>query len=131
MSSTKRNWKPVRSHPNIFCSPACGSGCTIEDYRAAVKDGRALAKRLGRGWAAVVKENMGWHYHAEHPQGMAVHAHPGLNGGPTLYWATTVDINPQHHATAKTPRGAVRMVIADCRALAAQVARTLSAIDGV
>lgn len=56
-----RSWKPAR-HGIMYCSPACGCGCTWKDYQDAVADADALAKRLGEGWKPDVWENGGWHY---------------------------------------------------------------------
>ena len=42
-------WKPQRRGAK-YCSPACGFGCTWAAYQQALKEGAALAKRLGKGW---------------------------------------------------------------------------------
>ncbi len=55
------SWKPVR-RGRVYCSTACGSGCTRAAYDSAVKAARKLARRLGKGWKTRVWENMGWHH---------------------------------------------------------------------
>jgi hypothetical protein len=57
----KLSWKP-RLRGKIYCSSACGHRCTKHDYDDAVKNAKALAKKLGYGWKTRVWENMGWHY---------------------------------------------------------------------
>ena len=61
--STKLSWEPVR-HATVYCAPACGSGCTLEEHDEAVRKAAALAKKLGPAWEPNVWENMGWHYNA-------------------------------------------------------------------
>lgn len=56
----KSSWKPVRSG-KIYCSPACGGGCTHERYLLAKQRANDTAKLLGKGWKPVVHENLGWH----------------------------------------------------------------------
>lgn len=45
------SWTP-RRRGLIYCAPACGAGCTAAQHAHAVRLGRALARRLGRGWAS-------------------------------------------------------------------------------
>lgn len=45
-----------------YCSPACGFGCTWAAYQQAVKEGWALAKRLGKGWKVRTWENGTWYW---------------------------------------------------------------------
>jgi hypothetical protein len=58
------SWEPVRNG-EIYCSPACGSGCTIDSYLQTVEDANRLCKELGPGWFPRVWENLGWHYSAK------------------------------------------------------------------
>lgn len=53
-------WLPVR-RGNVYCSlNACGRGCTWDEYQAAVKESKRIAKVLGAGWKPSVHENLGW-----------------------------------------------------------------------
>lgn len=62
------DWKPVR-RGLIYCSPACGGGCTVAQHLRATLAADKLVRQLthgtGRGWKARVWENLGWHYAAE------------------------------------------------------------------
>ena len=53
------SWKP-RLQGEIYCSPACGGGCTKVAHDAAKKQASELAKQLGKGWKPHVWENLGW-----------------------------------------------------------------------
>lgn len=57
------SWIPKR-RGKIYCSPACGGGCTYAEYLSAKTKAAKLVKRLGRGWKPRVWENLGWHYQA-------------------------------------------------------------------
>ena len=50
----------------IYCSPACGAGCTYDAYLKANSDAEALAsvcaKRIGGVWNPRVWENLGWRW---------------------------------------------------------------------
>ena len=56
------SWKPVRKGPS-FCSPACGSGCTHDEYLEAWKLGKSALSKLKnkKNWKVRVWENAGWH----------------------------------------------------------------------
>jgi len=62
-------WTP-RRRGNIYCSPACGRGCTIREFRKARCEARKLAMQLsstdtdvrGGHWTIDVWENLGWHW---------------------------------------------------------------------
>jgi hypothetical protein len=66
MESKEQDWTPVR-RGTIYCSPACGKGCTHYEYERVQHLARELADRLGVGWARYVWENLGWHYKAISP----------------------------------------------------------------
>lgn len=57
------SWTPERQGA-MYCSPACGRGCTKKEHDEAKKAGARLAKNLGAGWDVRVWENLGWHYSA-------------------------------------------------------------------
>lgn len=63
MMKKSQDWTPVRSG-SIYCSPACGGGCTWRQYETAVIQASSLARSLGAGWKPRVHENLGWHYSA-------------------------------------------------------------------
>jgi hypothetical protein len=63
MAYSALSWEPKR-RGDIYCAPACGSGCTLAEYKDAVKRAETLAKRLGPGWTPRVHENLGWHSRA-------------------------------------------------------------------
>ena len=59
---TKKSWKPVR-RGGVYCSPACGRGCTKAEYdEANSKAKKLLARMSGKGWKILVHENLGWFY---------------------------------------------------------------------
>jgi len=60
---TALSWTPTGGG-YIFCSPACGRGCTKAEHAAAKMAGAALCKRLGPSWTPRVWENLGWYYEA-------------------------------------------------------------------
>ena len=55
------SWKPKR-RGNKYCSPACGAGCTFEDYQSAMKAAKDTVAMMKSGkWKPRVHENMGWY----------------------------------------------------------------------
>jgi len=59
------SWKPHRYvWGDIYCSPACGYGCTREAFEQAQEGARLLVEELGPGFKPRVWENLGWHYEA-------------------------------------------------------------------
>jgi hypothetical protein len=84
-----RDWTPVK-RGGIYCSPACGMGCTTEMYNKAMKDADALCKRaakeVGGEWVPDVWENLGWHYAITLKGGdITIHTRK-LNGKVVSYW---------------------------------------------
>jgi hypothetical protein len=73
-----KSWKPKRIGAT-YCSPACGSGCTWEEYQTANKQAAVMVKSCGPAFRPKVFENMGWHATAElsgtknRSKGMTVH----------------------------------------------------------
>jgi hypothetical protein len=64
MSSKVRDCVPVL-RGKIYCSSACGYGCTKRSYDEAVKAAGELTQRLERlscGWTSEIFENFGWCY---------------------------------------------------------------------
>lgn len=68
LAAKKRDWTPV-ANGQEYCSPACGMGCTMKAYKAAVASSDDLAKRLNKhgttNWKPRVWENGGWHFAVE------------------------------------------------------------------
>lgn len=55
-------WIPVLNG-KIYCSPACGRGCTKVEYDRVVKKADKLVSLLkGSGWKVKIYENLGWHF---------------------------------------------------------------------
>lgn len=61
VSANADRWTPILNG-EVFCSPACGSGCKREDYDRAVLGANTLAAIMGYGWETRIWENLGWHY---------------------------------------------------------------------
>lgn len=66
------SWVP-RRRGEIYCSPACGRGCTWAEYQAALAEAEkavAVIKKRGRlslvGVKVDVFENLGWHWALKH-----------------------------------------------------------------
>lgn len=113
----KPNWIP-RKRGAVYCSSACGSGCTMADHMNAKRDADRLAKRLakltGGVWDTVVHENMGWHFYVTRRQ-LEVHNY-GLTSGA---WASIILCGKQVHRHAKTPELAVKAVLKELEVIAA------------
>lgn len=77
MEDTVLSWTPVRNG-SLFCSPACGRGCTSEEHHLASAVASATAAAIG--WRAEVWENLGWHWAVVSPDGR-LKVHPGWGGG--------------------------------------------------
>lgn len=61
------DWKP-RKKGKIYCSPACGYGCTHASYKRALAQSKRARKILGPGWAVTVYELSGsWRWIADCP----------------------------------------------------------------
>jgi len=124
--SKKLSWKPIRNGP-IYCSPACGAGCTRAEFDAAHKRGADLVKRLGRGWTVHVWENLGWHVRADSPGGSgAVYDH-SRHVRP-FYWADFSFAGKQFAAHAPTPIRATKRALDKARQSFASFARELRPI---
>ncbi len=104
--------KPLSCTPrrrgDIYCSPACGHGCTAEEYRKAHANAARLCKQLGTGWVVNVWENLGWHFCATKGQ-CTVYRH-----GPRHYWASLETKMGQFHHTSRTPKAAVDAIAKQC-----------------
>lgn len=105
------SWKPVK-RGKLYCSPACGGGCTRAAFRAACDAAEACCLKMDRVdlWEIHVWENLGWHWRIERKLdgGMLLtvdgdaggyHAMLGENGS---CWSEWYD-----QAYSKTPQAAV------------------------
>lgn len=83
MSTDDDRWEPVR-RGTIYCSPACGGGCTHGAWVLATNRANELARRMGPGWETRVWENLGWHYEVHKG---CCHLHVNRYGDNTRYTA--------------------------------------------
>ena len=109
------SWEPIRSG-STYCAPACGRGCTFKEHATAMIKAKRLAGRLGKGWSPFVHENLGWHYRAVREE-CAVH-----ENGPRHYWANLNFGGRQFHATATTPKAAIKKALTEAKELLSFVA---------
>jgi len=94
------NWTP-KLRGNVFCSSACGSGCTLAQYHKAKEWAEWLALKCGPGWKPVVTENMGWF--AKATKGKAT----VYKDGARLY-SCFFSVNHQFIGTGSSPKYAIR-----------------------
>lgn len=116
------SWIP-RRNGNTHCSPACGHGCTIQDYREANKAALDLAKRLGTGWVPDVWENIGWHHAALSP-GRNIRVLPTKTSGYIAFLSGEAE-------TGETPEKAVLTIIKQSLNKLNRAAKTLSEVQSV
>jgi hypothetical protein len=117
----KLSWKPVR-RGNLYCSSACGRGCTIKEYRETERLALCLANRLapmdtdvkGGRWEICLSENLGWHYSVS-KGAISVH---GDSGGRRIYsvflnlpgpWGGNMAV------TANIPEAGIRKILNNAR----------------
>lgn len=110
-----RDWTPVKRGA-VFCSPACGGGCTHASFLKAHSDAAMLCETLAKTtaiktWRPNVWENLGWHCNAISGCGR-LKVHPSEN--PTSFTAFLGKANEGGGKWAehgKTPKAAVSNVI--------------------
>ena len=132
-SKPARRYGPGRK---FYCAPWCGFNCTWAAYKAAKKAGAALAKRLGKGWAVRIWENGNWHYSATSPCGrIKVHANIDRNRKRpkvmdyTAFLGEPESCGGRWAEHGKTPRAAVRNVVAVARADLARIEASISGLE--
>lgn len=112
-------WVPVL-RGKVYCSPACGGGCTKAAHNRAWQDAAATVKKLGGGWMIRVWENLGWHFEVYrgclkvHPQQRRVYKAAGrsvVEPGGTIYFDTPVQQFVARYS-GDDPRHAIDEVIA-------------------
>jgi hypothetical protein len=115
------------------CAKWCGAGCTVAQYEKARRLSVHAAVALGAGWRPRPFENMGWHGVAVSKCGrIKVHIHTALLGPPN-YTAFFGEKGPGGRwvASSKTPRAAVRKVIAQAKADLARIQAALTGLPEV
>lgn len=105
------SWKATK-RGNRRCAPACGHGCTQEEYERATREAAQLSKVLeqtvGGEWEPRVWENVGWHWAAR--QG-AWKVHPFEYRGKVRSYTALLGPSETGGIWAeggRTPRSAVR-----------------------
>ena len=121
------DWTP-RNKGSLYCSPACGMGCTRADYEAALHDGAALAKQMGPGWIPDVWENLGWYYSVT--KGVVV-IHPHIFRGQLLSYTAYFNSIKQLTAQGGTPEEALVDVLKKAKAMHKQIIQDLTVFIGV
>jgi len=112
-TAKKLSWDPVRSG-EIYCSSACGGGCTIDSYLQACKDADRLCEELGKtDWVPRVWENLGWHFSASSMSGTTqVHESRCENG---VYYTVYAGGKTEHGDTPKEAVEHVRVLLTEIR----------------
>lgn len=108
-----RDWTPVSSG-RLYCSPACGRGCTRTEWNNAVERSEELAILLGNSWKPSVWENLGWHYRAISENGL-IKVHPSITRGKIDYYMAflgKMDAGGRWSNVGCTPQEAVDNVCA-------------------
>ncbi len=118
----------ARRRGNIYCSPACGCGCSIQMYRQAVKSANTLAHRLGSGWKPDVWENLGWYYCVVSPC-RSIKVYQNQNHQAPAYTAYLDGNN--FAASGSTPQIAVHFVIEKGRERLRLLAKTITGLQSI
>lgn len=125
------SWKPKRKG-EIYCSPACGRGCTISEFKNAVQEATELCNVLGKHWKPHVWENMGWHWCVQFKSGkLTVWDHGRtysalLTTGPFTHCG---DPEFTDNKGFKDPKEAVRHVIKKAERKIKELESTIKAIE--
>ncbi|KKK48897.1 hypothetical protein LCGC14_3140510 [marine sediment metagenome] len=125
MENNEIDWSPRSLPGGVYCSPGCGRGCTKAEYDLAVRDGNALAQRMGEGWVSEVWENLGWHYRAE--KGVASVSFTRWHSGSeyTVYFYTV----PPVVTSAETPEDALGFAVQEARGNELRIATDCAALQ--
>lgn len=106
-------WTPVRRGA-IYCSPACGGGCTHQAYLEAQVQAQEMLDALGgpttggNAWEKRVHENLGWYGSVRLViNGQVVAQLQKNRNGYSCY----IESNPQFVADGETPRDAVQRAL--------------------
>lgn len=124
MELSRRPRYYVKNGIRCYCSRACGGDCRYAAYTLAVANSKRLVKSLGKGWKAIVHENLGWHFHAIHTETKAsMHRH-----GVGYVWVQVMVGRQQFHCERATPKAALkrlRCMLADARRRTQKVEKSL------
>ena len=125
-------WKPKRRGP-LYCSPACGGGCTWSAFEEANRKAKAMAAKLGAKWKPRVWENLGWHYaiRATFRDGSTAEVYPGERKGSQPWCSLHVagKRGRQFHAHGRTPGAALMAVVAQLEQARDAAAAVLASIE--
>lgn len=121
------SWTPRRKG-KIYCSPACGHGCSWAQHETAVAAASELAEQLGDGWEPRVWENMGWCYEARSPH---LRVYPNITSHGYMALLCREPDGDDGHWTAfgTTSHEALRRVLAEARAESRAMRSLLQLID--
>lgn len=100
--------KPVQKG-DTYCSPACGLGCKLSQYRKAVRGAAALQKKLKGDWDCRVFEKLGWKFDASAGPLTVVGDYHGEHG--TVRYACYLKGHLVVNASYATPQEAVDKVL--------------------
>lgn len=105
------DWTPVKME-SVYCSPACGCGCRLDDHNKAVDRAAKLTASLRGDWRPRVWENMGWHGEAifENEEHDFIIKVSESRGG--IYWCH-LNAPKQIVAESNDPQAAVDTAIAE------------------
>jgi hypothetical protein len=117
----KLSWTPVRSG-KLYCSSACGGGCTYAAFLKAIKNGDELAAHCGRGFTRHVWENLGWHFHAELVKNRLQISELSAN---TFH----ANLGGQHVASGRTPKAAIANVVRNIKTDIASLQALLKGLE--
>jgi hypothetical protein len=124
------SWKPAR-HGDTFCAPACGHGCTYQEYERAQISAKTLCENLGPGWKPKVWENMGWHFQAISSCGrLEVHTNGLLSRSFCAFIGESGSSEGRWVGHGSTPKAAVTAVKSKARAELDYIAGLLDGLPG-
>ena len=128
MSAEELSREAVRDG-DTYCAPACGHGCTVDEYFDAKRDGSNLARRLGEDWSYRVWENLGWHYHATSSCGrLKVSAWSNGEGFTAFLGEPGQGLGGRWAKHAATPEQAVYDVVAEAHCAFDEIADLLEGL---
>ena len=103
-------WTPVR-RGKVYCSPACGGGCTHQSYLKAQAQAQEMLDQLGpptkdgNAWEKRVHENLGWYGSVRLMINGQVMAQVQKN---RVGYSAYIESSPQFVADGETPMQAVQ-----------------------